>query len=1402
MSLRLQKGQVSVLLKKGKLVAIVVVWLLILRGVLATDPYFVPEPPRKFNLTQDVAFYYDLNATDDDGNYPIQYSHNAHSEAVNFSTFYMNPNTGVISFIPRNGDVGAKYVTLIIRDSNHEEETTPVMFNVSNVNDPPEIVLYSPSPLNQTMYENDSVGFSFSYNYTDPDLPYGDIIQNVWILDGENQSKNSSSWNFTSGFCEPSNRNVTLIVWDLNGSSDSITWDITIINVNRPPVFNSSTPILNITWPEDHNLTNNISLDDYFYDPDYSECTDWKDELNFSVAGNVNINIVINSSDPHNVSFSPARDWYGVETVNFTMSDGINSTTSNNVVLNVTEEGDIPVIQNISNQTAYAWASFVLQVNASDPDPFDTLTYYDNTTLFNIHPTTGLINFTPNYVQPGNYSIMINVSDGINNVFTVFHLQIFNNTPPGAYSIPDQAAMEGALFTLVVQGFDMDNDNLTFQTNYSRLGSASQINETAAQFSFIPRQQDVGNHSIRLKTVDEHGAVNYSYFNLNITDISFPPELDTLPSPIIVKVGKLFNLQVNASDPDGDLLNFTHNASTDFPHFAMNSSGSISFTANESDLGNHSVNISVWDIAPVPQDDWQVVLFVVTYNRAPTIEWLGLHNATEDMLFVLQVNGSDPDGDGLSFYANTSFVNMSTSGLISFIPNQTHIGLHNITINATDGDGGWATITFLLNISDMNDAPYFYPALENYSIWNRIFEHTNAEFYVNATDEDGDDLSFNSTFINGSSLFNITKVGRESALISFTPLTSDIGNYSVNISVSDGINTTWVVINFSVQSVNDPPSIAMIYPYGGPVANQTVFAWINRSLIGNATEINGSENMSVFFNHSSYDPDNLSLIYAWYLDGNAVASTEYWNYSLNFSTAGEHNITLVVSDGNSSDRFYWNLTVNNINRAPVYGKKIHDEYSGFGSGNYYTNSSGARVQLSYNGSEYYASGYFNSSVIDMDMNSYFEYTYISWDADLPNNTQMLVQTRTSTDNNTWTAWSAAFNASAISRGSITSTDYRYIQYRLNLSTDDGSATPVVQSVAISYVVANKTWSENQDVIEGGWIDLDDFFYDPDGDALSYSVSYEVYVDVTIQNLTHFVGLYPQSDGIDRVMFTATDVNNASGTSNRIKLTVLEDSGTSPGSSGGSSTSVIIETRIKQQETEVEKIVNLDIVAPDKLTTYKNGTIVSTIKIRNTGEELLSGITLSAESNHSGITFEFVKSFFESLAVDEEQKTSLIIQSPDLTGNFEIIIRADVTDPEFSDTAKMILYTIEKGELNETQLNTKITFTRDLLLANPECLELTELLEEAQAEIANGSLIKANELIENTIRYCRYLLTSKETMKEKPSEIQKLYDKIFLFTPLKRVKSYVIIIVVVFSLLTISLLWERHRKTRAVRKARS
>src|SRR3989338_5267593 len=430
----------------------------------ASFSYF-PDPNAViFNLSEDSNFFYDLNVTATES--LILYSSNA--QDLGFDSFSLNNQSGIINFTPLNAEVGYYSVTLIAenRSNSFDKVVSTVGFNVTNTNDAPNITQFSPVSQSFTLFENSTQGFDF--NFSDDDSIHGDVINSSWYRNGTLLSQNRTL-NYTPGFCEGGQvYNITLVINDTSNANDTQTWQFGVANTNRPPFLNAT--ISNPRWFEGSNLTNNLTLNLFFSDEDALECSGTQqDNLTYSSLGNSSILVIINSSST-NTSFLVTPNFFGNETLNFTASDGTNTTRSNPVLLNIININGPPQF-NATNQTLYVDIAFTYDLNATDPDNeimagFDTLTYYDNASVFDINPSTGAITFTPSQAQLGAHPINISVDDGIVNVSNLVIFNITQNSAPNMSAIGNKNATEGIIFRMNATATDADNDSLTFSSNF------------------------------------------------------------------------------------------------------------------------------------------------------------------------------------------------------------------------------------------------------------------------------------------------------------------------------------------------------------------------------------------------------------------------------------------------------------------------------------------------------------------------------------------------------------------------------------------------------------------------------------------------------------------------------------------------------------------------------------------------------------------------------------------------------------------------------------------------------------------------------------------------------------------------------------------------------------------------
>ncbi|MFH1511483.1 MAG: hypothetical protein ABIF10_07365, partial [Candidatus Woesearchaeota archaeon] len=98
--------------------------------------------------------------------------------------------------------------------------------------------------------------------------------------------------------------------------------------------------------------------------------------------------------------------------------------------------------------------------------------------------------------------------------------------------------------------------------------------------------------------------------------------------------------------------------------------------------------------------------------------------------------------------------------------------------------------------------------------------------------------------------------------------------------------------------------------------------------------------------------------------------------------------------------------------------------------------------------------------------------------------------------------------------------------------------------------------------------------------------------------------------------------------------------------------------------------------------------------------------------------------------------------------YSLNVTAKSASPAFKDSA---LISINPLPIPES-MNDSVRFVRDLLSNNPECLELNELLEEAQKAIDDRQYDYAKQVLSNAVEACRYLMSARESFTSRPADI--------------------------------------------------
>jgi len=159
--------------------------------------------------------------------------------------------------------------------------------------------------------------------------------------------------------------------------SENVSTEMEINYSPSPPILLNTIP--DQTWAVNTNLTNAFDLDDYFVD---------NETLTYVSSSVENITVYINSTNE--VSFYSQIGFEGVRTVVFNASDGITTTSSNIVTLNVIPDNSPPTWSNLAKDTNNIYQNTIVTFSADWQDNLG-LGHY----IFSIYQNGLWVNKTP-----------------------------------------------------------------------------------------------------------------------------------------------------------------------------------------------------------------------------------------------------------------------------------------------------------------------------------------------------------------------------------------------------------------------------------------------------------------------------------------------------------------------------------------------------------------------------------------------------------------------------------------------------------------------------------------------------------------------------------------------------------------------------------------------------------------------------------------------------------------------------------------------------------------------------------------------------------------------------------------------------------------------------------------------
>ena len=407
-------------------------------------------------------------------------------------------------------------------------------------------------------------------------------------------------------------------------------------------------------------------------------------------------------------------------------------------------------------------------------------------------------NPTPSHAYPraGIYVVTLNVTDSVGQWNSDTSTIFVNNVAPTANAGGNKSGNEGQPITFNGSASTDTPSDVPTHTYVWYFGDGNSASGKIVTHVYV----DDGFYKATLMVTDDNGFTDSDTVNVTVSNVA--PSI-TPVSDQIAQEGVPFTLKLNASDVPADVLTFSDNTTL----FAIDPvTGIIQFTPTNDDVGMHHVRVNVTD-DDGGSNSTAFNITVLNTNDAPVMAYIPTETATEDVLFALQVNASDPDvGDVLAYSLTASPDGMTiddATGLISWTPTNADVGAHHVIVRVTDANGTFAERDFWITVANVNDPPIIVTtALPNAT--------EGFIYFANVTAQDPDQNDVLTFSLTEAPAF--LSIDPKSGLLYGIPTNADVGVHAVIVNVSDGQAFVLKEFNLTVSNVNTPPVITSTPP--------------------------------------------------------------------------------------------------------------------------------------------------------------------------------------------------------------------------------------------------------------------------------------------------------------------------------------------------------------------------------------------------------------------------------------------------------------------------------------------------------------------------------------------------------------------------------------------------------------
>ena len=449
--------------------------------------------------------------------------------------------------------------------------------------------------------------------------------------------------------------------------------------------------------------------------------------------------------------------------------------------------------------------AFVSRIGTDGRDDW-TRTFGSNSSDsgYGISATTDTVLLSGRYTDGTDFDPSADTAIGTGNGFFLLNLrQSSLNQAPEIQSIDDQVVNEGDLFSLTPVVTNPDSgETLLFSLDPGAPIGLS-IAAQSGLMQWTPSEsQGPGSFPITVRVTDD-GSPAFSAtetFVIEVLESNAAPSIDPIENQTADR-GNTISVTATATDSDIPAQSLRYQVVGDVPT-GLNLdtfSGQITWAIPpDQPLGAQRISVQVSDDATNSMS--ALTTFTVNVNNAlPTLGAIEDQSTTRDSRIDIPISVTDFETavSEMLFSATSSdpsiigesgimFEVVNESLSLSLIPNAGPVGSANVTVSATDADGGVVSTSFQLTVTDDNTPPTI-------QIPGSVVVHRNTQselitINVGDAETESDRLSVSAVSSNQSVVadqsISITGTGSQRTLQFFTESAS-VGTTEIIVSVRD-----------------------------------------------------------------------------------------------------------------------------------------------------------------------------------------------------------------------------------------------------------------------------------------------------------------------------------------------------------------------------------------------------------------------------------------------------------------------------------------------------------------------------------------------------------------------------------------------------------------------------------------